>query len=59
MRNWIKSQYKAVLIALFFMFLTIGFAFAGVGCNAISGLARDVQGMSDGIAKTYQDSKRD
>lgn len=59
MRNWIKSQYKAMLVAGFFMFLTLGFLFAGVGCNAVSGLARDVQGMSDGIAKTYQENKRD
>lgn len=67
MRNWIRyqelaswhsAQWKNVLIALFFMFLTLGFLFAGVGCNAVSGLARDVGAMSDGIARSYSDTNK-
>lgn len=57
MRNWIRQQYKPALIALFFMSLTLGFLFAGVGCNAVSGLARDVGAMSDGIARSYSEGK--
>lgn len=58
MRNWIRQQWKAVLIAMFFMSLTLGFLFAGVGCNAVSGLARDVGAMSDGIARSYSDTNK-
>jgi hypothetical protein len=58
MYKWIRQQWKAVIVAMFFMFLTLGFLFAGVGCNAVSGLARDVGAMSDGIARAYSDSSK-
>ena len=51
MKQYIKQQWKPALLALFFMFLTLGFLFAGVGCSTVSGLAQDLGAASEGLRK--------
>lgn len=63
MKNWFRQQWKPALIAGFFMFLTIGFLFAGGGCSTVMGaiegtaigVQRDVQSMRS--SESYPESE--
>ena len=51
MKQYIKHNWKPALVAVFFMFLTLGFLFAGVGCSTVAG----VSGLVRGIAQDVED----
>ena len=51
MKNWFRQQWKSVLMAGFFMFLTIGFLLAGAGCSTVMGT---IEGAAIGIQRDVQ-----